>query len=208
MVKLANFKEDSKQRNLLVYDYGVSTKTGMRALEVQLDARDSAAKGGAGLTPDNAASLRLVDRQTHYKAADGSVKSTYKHDALYTNNQFDKIVEAAGKKHVTIETKGGPVEVYGIKADLVTRQETFRNQDLESYKGRVLGIDTSKEMSASDFTVGPKVYDNQFKNSMKIRDIVKEAYAEAQANAKDSAEVEVDEPAVDAKGVEMDAPEL
>ena len=79
MVKLANFKEDSKQRNLLVYDYGILGNNGSRKLEVQIDARDKVAKDGAGLTPDNAASLRLVDRQTYYKDANGDVKSTYTH---------------------------------------------------------------------------------------------------------------------------------
>ena len=47
MVKLANFNETSKGRNLLVYDYGVKGKNGARKLEVQLDARDEVAKGAA-----------------------------------------------------------------------------------------------------------------------------------------------------------------
>ena len=59
MVKLANFKEDSKSINLLVYDYGIAGKNGSRKLEIQVDSRDKVAKDGAGLTPDKAASLRL-----------------------------------------------------------------------------------------------------------------------------------------------------
>ena len=58
MVKLANFNETSKGRNLLVYDYGVKGKNGARKLEVQLDARDEAAKGAAGLVPEPNTTLR------------------------------------------------------------------------------------------------------------------------------------------------------
>ena len=75
MVKLANFKEDSKGRNLLVYDYGVVGKNEARKLEVQLDARDSAAKGAAGLVPEANTSLRLVDRKTHYPDAEGKAQA-------------------------------------------------------------------------------------------------------------------------------------
>ena len=204
MVKLANFKEDSKQRNLLVYDYGISGKNGSRKLEIQIDARDTVAKNGAGLTPDKAASLRLVDRQTHYKDANGNVQSRFEHGAFYTGNQFDKIKEAAGDKAIDITlANGNTVGVYGIKADLIQTQETFRDKDLNTFKGRVLAIDTSKEMGPSDFGVGPKVYENQFKRGQAIKEAVAAAY---EAQPKETPEV----PAVEAesKGVEMDAPEI
>lgn len=204
MVKLANFKEDSKQRNLLVYDYGISGKNGSRKLEIQVDSRDKVAKDGAGLTPDKAASLRLVDRQTHYKDADGNVKSRFEHGAFYTENQFDKIKEAAGDKAIDITlANGNTVGVYGIKADLIQTQETFRDKDLNTFKGRVLAINTSKEMGPSDFGVGPKVYENQFKRGQAIKDAVAAAY---EAQPKETPEV----PAVEAesKAVEMDAPEM
>ena len=204
MVKLANFKEDSKQRNLLVYDYGISGKNGSRKLEIQVDSRDAVAKNGAGLTPDKAASLRLVDRQTHYKDANGNVQSRFEHGAFYTGNQFDKIKEAAGNKAIDITlANGNTVGVYGIKADLVQTQETFRDKDLNTFKGRVLAIDTSKEMGPSDFGVGPKVYENQFKRGQAIKDTVAAAY---EAQPKETPEV----PAVeaDSKAVEMDAPEI
>ena len=204
MVKLANFKEDSKQRNLLVYDYGISGKNGSRKLEIQVDSRDAVAKNGAGLTPDKAASLRLVDRQTHYKDANGNVQSRFEHGAFYTGNQFDKIKEAAGDKAIDITlANGNTVSVYGIKADLIQTQETFRDKDLNTFKGRVLAIDTSKEMGPSDFGVGPKVYENQFKRGQAIKEAVAAAY---EAQPKETPEV----PAVEAesKGVEMDAPEM
>ena len=204
MVKLANFKEDSKQRNLLVYDYGISGKNGSRKLEIQVDSRDAVAKNGAGQTPDKAASLRLVDRQTHYKDANGNVQSRFEHGAFYTGNQFDKIKEAAGDKAIDITlANGNTVGVYGIKADLIQTQETFRDKDLNTFKGRVLAIDTSKEMGPSDFGVGPKVYENQFKRSQAIKEAVAAAY---EAQPKETPEV----PAVEAesKGVEMDAPEM
>lgn len=204
MVKLANFKEDSKQRNLLVYDYGISGKNGSRKLEIQVDSRDAVAKNGAGLTPDKAASLRLVDRQTHYKDANGNVQSRFEHGAFYTGNQFDKIKEAAGDKAIDIKlANGNTVGVYGIKADLIQTQETFRDKDLNTFKGRVLAIDTSKEMGPSDFGVGPKVYENQFKRGQAIKEAVAAAY---EAQPKETPEV----PAVEAesKGVEMDAPEM
>lgn len=204
MVKLANFKEDSKQRNLLVYDYGISGKNGSRKLEIQVDSRDAVAKNGAGLTPDKAASLRLVDRQTHYKDPNGNVQSRFEHGAFYTGNQFDKIKEAAGDKAIDITlANGNTVGVYGIKADLIQTQETFRDKDLNTFKGRVLAIDTSKEMGPSDFGVGPKVYENQFKRGQAIKDTVAAAY---EAQPKETPEV----PAVEAesKGVEMDAPEM
>ena len=204
MVKLANFKEDSKQRNLLVYDYGISGKNGSRKLEIQVDSRDAVAKNGAGLTPDKAASLRLVDRQTHYKDANGNVQSRFEHGAFYTGNQFDKIKEAAGDKAIDITlANGNTVGVYGIKADLIQTQETFRDKDLNTFKGRVLAIDTSKEMGPSDFGVGPKVYENQFKRGQAIKEAVAAAY---EAQPKETPEV----PAVEAesKGVEMDAPEI
>lgn len=204
MVKLANFKEDSKQRNLLVYDYGISGKNGSRKLEIQVDSRDAVAKDGAGLTPDKAASLRLVDRQTHYKDANGNVQSRFEHGAFYTGNQFDKIKEAAGDKAIDITlANGNTVGVYGIKADLIQTQETFRDKDLNTFKGRVLAIDTSKEMGPSDFGVGPKVYENQFKRGQAIKEAVAAAY---EAQPKETPEV----PAVEAesKGVEMDAPEM
>lgn len=204
MVKLANFKEDSKQRNLLVYDYGISGKNGSRKLEIQVDSRDAVAKNGAGLTPDKAASLRLVDRQTHYKDANGNVQSRFEHGAFYTGNQFDKIKEAAGDKAIDITlANGNTVGMYGIKADLIQTQETFRDKDLNTFKGRVLAIDTSKEMGPSDFGVGPKVYENQFKRGQAIKEAVAAAY---EAQPKETPEV----PAVEAesKGVEMDAPEM
>ena len=204
MVKLANFKEDSKQRNLLVYDYGISGKNGSRKLEIQVDSRDAVAKNGAGLTPDKAASLRLVDRQTHYKDANGNVQSRFEHGAFYTGNQFDKIKEAAGDKAIDITlANGNTVGVYGIKADLIQTQETFRDKDLNTFKGRVLAIDTSKEMGPSDFGVGPKVYENQFKRGQAIKEAVAAAY---EAQPKETPEV----PAVeaDSKAVEMDAPEI
>ena len=204
MVKLANFKEDSKQRNLLVYDYGISGKNGSRKLEIQVDSRDAVAKNGAGLTPDKAASLRLVDRQTHYKDANGNVQSRFEHGAFYTGNQFDKIKEAAGDKAIDITlANGNTVGVYGIKADLIQTQETFRDKDLNTFKGRVLAIDTSKEMGPSDFGVGPKVYENQFKRGQAIKEAVAAAY---EAQPKETPEV----PAVEAesKAVEMDAPEI
>lgn len=204
MVKLANFKEDSKQRNLLVYDYGISGKNGSRKLEIQVDARDAVAKNGAGLTPDKAASLRLVDRQTHYKDANDNVQSRFEHGAFYTGNQFDKIKEAAGDKAIDITlANGNTVSVYGIKADLIQTQETFRDKDLNTFKGRVLAINTSKEMGPSDFGVGPKVYENQFKRGQAIKEAVAAAY---EAQPKETPEV----PAVEAesKAVEMDAPEM
>ena len=204
MVKLANFKEDSKQRNLLVYDYGISGKNGSRKLEIQVDSRDAVAKNGAGLTPDKAASLRLVDRQTHYKDANGNVQSRFEHGSFYTGNQFDKIKEAAGDKAIDITlANGNTVGVYGIKADLIQTQETFRDKDLNTFKGRVLAINTSKEMGPSDFGVGPKVYENQFKRGQAIKEAVSAAY---EAQPKETPEV----PAVEAefKGVEMDAPEM
>ena len=204
MVKLANFKEDSKQRNLLVYDYGISGKNGSRKLEIQVDSRDAVAKNGAGLTPDKAASLRLVDRQTHYKDANGNVQSRFEHGAFYTGNQFEKIKEAAGDKAIDITlANGNTVGLYGIKADLVQTQETFRDKDLNTFKGRVLAINTSKEMGPSDFGVGPKVYENQFKRGQAIKEAVAAAY---EAQPKETPEV----PAVEAesKAVEMDAPEM
>ena len=204
MVKLANFKEDSKQRNLLVYDYGISGKNGSRKLEIQVDSRDAVAKNGAGLTPDKAASLRLVDRQTHYKDANGNVQSRFEHGAFYTGNQFEKIKDAAGDKAIDIElANGNTVGVYGIKADLIQTQETFRDKDLNTFKGRVLAIDTSKEMGPSDFGVGPKVYENQFKRGQAIKEAVAAVY---EAQPKETPEV----PAVEAesKAVEMDAPEM
>ena len=204
MVKLANFKEDSKQRNLLVYDYGISGKNGSRKLEIQVDSRDAVAKNGAGLTPDKAASLRLVDRQTHYKDANGNVQSRFEHGAFYTGNQFDKIKEAAGDKAIDITlANGNTVGVYGVKADLIQTQETFRDKDLNTFKGRVLAINTSKEMGPSDFGVGPKVYENQFKRGQAIKEAVAAAY---EAQPKETPEV----PAVEAesKAVEMDAPEM
>ena len=204
MVKLANFKEDSKQRNLLVYDYGISGKNGSRKLEIQVDSRDAVAKNGAGLTPDKAASLRLVDRQTHYKDANDNVQSRFEHGAFYTGNQFDKIKEAAGDKAIDITlANGNTVSVYGIKADLIQTQETFRDKDLNTFKGRVLAINTSKEMGPSDFGVGPKVYENQFKRGQAIKEAVAAAY---EAQPKETPEV----PAVEAesKAVEMDAPEM
>ena len=204
MVKLANFKEDSKQRNLLVYDYGISGKNGSRKLEIQVDSRDAVAKNGAGLTPDKAASLRLVDRQTHYKDANDNVQSRFEHGAFYTGNQFDKIKEAAGDKAIDITlANGNTVGVYGIKADLIQTQETFRDKDLNTFKGRVLAINTSKEMGPSDFGVGPKVYENQFKRGQAIKEAVAAAY---EAQPKETPEV----PAVEAesKAVEMDAPEM
>ena len=204
MVKLANFKENSKQRNLLVYDYGISGKNGSRKLEIQVDSRDAVAKDGAGLTPDKAASLRLVDRQTHYKDKDGNVQSRFEHGAFYTGNQFDKIKEAAGDKTVDIKlANGNTVGVYGIKADLIQTQETFRDKDMNTFKGRVLAIDTSKEMGPSDFNVGPKIYENQFKRGQAIKEAVSAAY---EAQPKEAPEV----PAVEAesKAVEMDAPEM
>ena len=204
MVKLANFKEDSQQRNLLVYDYGISGKNGSRKLEIQVDSRDAVAKNGAGLTPDKAASLRLVDRQTHYKDANGNVQSRFEHGAFYTGNQFDKIKEAAGDKAIDITlANGNTVGVYGIKADLIQTQETFRDKDLNTFKGRVLAINTSKEMGPSDFGVGPKVYENQFKRGQAIKEAVAAAY---EAQPKETPEV----PAVEAesKAVEMDAPEM
>ena len=204
MVKLANFKEDSQQRNLLVYDYGISGKNGSRKLEIQIDARDAVAKNGAGLTPDKAASLRLVDRQTHYKDANDNVQSRFEHGAFYTGNQFDKIKEAAGDKAIDITlANGNTVSVYGIKADLIQTQETFRDKDLNTFKGRVLAINTSKEMGPSDFGVGPKVYENQFKRGQAIKEAVAAAY---EAQPKETPEV----PAVEAesKVVEMDAPEI
>lgn len=204
MVKLANFKEDSKSINLLVYDYGIAGKNGSRKLEIQVDSRDKVAKDGAGLTPDKAASLRLVDRQTHYKDADGNVKSRFEHGAFYTGNQFDKIKDAAGDKAAEVKlANGNTVNVYGIKADLIQTQETFRDKDLNTFKGRVLAIDTSKEMGPSDFGVGPKIYENQFKRGQQIKEAVAAAY---EAQPKETPEV----PAVEAesKGVEMDAPEM
>ena len=204
MVKLANFKEDSKQRNLLVYDYGITGKNGSRKLEIQVDSRDAVAKNGAGLTPDKAASLRLVDRQTHYKDANDNVQSRFEHGAFYTGNQFDKIKEAAGDKAIDITlANGNTVGVYGIKADLIQTQETFRDKDLNTFKGRVLAINTSKEMGPSDFGVGPKVYENQFKRGQAIKEAVAAAY---EAQPKETPEV----PAVEAesKAVEMDAPEM
>ena len=204
MVKLANFKEDSKQRNLLVYDYGISGKNGSRKLEIQVDSRDAVAKNGAGLTPDKAASLRLVDRQTHYKDANGNVQSRFEHGAFYTGNQFDKIKEAAGDKAIDITlANGNTVGVYGIKADLIQTQETFRDKDLNTFKGRVLAIDTSKEMGPSDFGVGPKVYENQFKRGQAIKEAVATAY---EAQPKETPEVPTVE--AESKAVEMDAPEM
>lgn len=206
MVKLANFKEDSKQRNLLVYDYGIQGKNGSRKLEIQVDSRDKVAKDGAGLTPDKTASLRLVDRQTHYKDKDGNVQSRFEHGAFYTGNQFNKIKEAAGDKAADIKlSNGNTVSVYGIKADLIQTQETFRDKDLNSFKGRVLAIDTSKEMGPSDFGVGPKIYENQFKRSQQIKEAVSAAY---EAQQKDAPEVEVEAPEAETKAVEMDAPEM
>lgn len=204
MVKLANFKDDSKQRNLLVYDFGIQGKNGSVKLEIQLDSRDSVAKGGAGLTPDNAASLRLVDRQTHYKDANGEVKSRYEHGAFYSGNQMDKIREAAGDKHAEIKlSNGNVVNVYGIKADLIQTTENFKNANLESFKGKVLAIDTSKEMGPSDFNVGPKIYENQFKRGQEIKQAVQAAYEAQPKEAPEVPSVDVETPAV-----EMDAPEV
>lgn len=208
MVKLANFKEDSKGRNLLVYDYVVVGKNEARKLEVQLDARDSAAKGAAGLVPDANTSLRLVDRKTHYPDAEGKAQARYEHGAFYSNKQFDKIKEAAGAKHQEIKLENGnTVNVYGIKADLVQTKENFLGEDLKKFEGKVLAINTAKEMGPSDFTVGPKVYENQYKNTMKIKEASKAAYEELKANAPEvptqEAEAEVQD-----KSVDMDAPEL
>ena len=208
MVKLANFNETSKGRNLLVYDYGVDGKNGFRKLEIQLDARDEAAKGAKGLVPEANTSLRLVDRKTHYKDAEGNIKSRYEHSAYYSGDQFNSIKEAAGAKHQAIKlSNGNTVNVYGIKADLVQTSENFVDQDLKKYKGKVLAINTAKEMTSSDFTVGPKVYENQFKNTLKIKDASKAAYEELKANAPEVPTQEA-EAQVEDKSVDMDAPEL
>ena len=208
MVKLKNFNENSKERNLLVYDYGIVGKNGRRKLEIQLDGRDSAAKGAAGLIPEQNTSLRLVDRKTHYKDAEGNVQSRYEHGSFYTSNQFEAIQNAAGDKHQEIKlANGNTVNVYGIKADLVQSKETFLGEDLKKFDGKVLAINTAKPMVQSDFTVGPKVHENQFKNTIKIKEASAKAYEEAKANAPEvpvkEAEAEVSQPKVD-----MDAPEL
>lgn len=208
MVKLANFNEASKERNLLVYFYGVQGKNGRVKLDPQLDARDSVAKGAKGLVPEANTSLRLVDRKTHYKDADGNVKSRYEHGSFYSANQFEAIKKAAGDKHQEIKLENGnTVHVYGIKADLVQTQETFVGEDLNKFKGRVLAINTAKPMTSSNFTVGPKVYENQYKNTMKIKEASKAAYEELKANTPEVPTEEV-EAQVEDKLVDMDAPEL
>ena len=208
MVKLANFNETSKGRNLLVYDYGVTGKNEARKLEVQLDSRDSAAKGAAGLVPEANTSLRLVDRKTHYKDAEGNTQARYEHSAFYSNKQFEAIKEAAGAKHQEIKLENGnTVNVYGIKADLVQTKEKFVGEDLKKFEGKVLAINTAKEMTSSDFTVGPKVYENQFKNTLKIKDASKAAYEELKANVPEVPTKEA-EAQVEDKSVDMDAPEL
>ena len=208
MVKLKDFNETSKQRNLLVFDYGITGKNGSRKLEVQLDGRDSAAKGAAGLVPEANSSLRLVDRKTHYQDASGNVQSRFEHGAFYSENQFNKIKEAAADKSQTIKlANGNTVDVYGIKADLIQSKERFVGQDMKKFDGKVLAINTAEPMTKSDFTVGPKVYENQFKNAMAIKDASAKAYEEIQANAPEvpakEAEAEVTQPKV-----EMDGPEL
>lgn len=211
MVMLKNYAEDHQQRNLLVYDFGTVGKNGMHKLQIQLDARDDVAKDGAGLKPDKVASLRLVDRETHYKDRnDGTIKSTYEHGAFYTEGQYEKIKEAAGAKTTSVTlSNGNKVEIFGVKADLIRSSETFRNKKLEPYKAGVLAINTLKEMGPSDFTVGPKVYDNQFKRSQEIRKAVVAAYealqAETPAKEKETPAVEAESKA---KDVEMDAPEM
>ena len=60
-------------------------------------------------------------------------------------------------------------------------------------------------MTESDFTVGPKVYENQFKNAMKIKEESAKAYEEVQAQAP---EVPAKEAEAETKKVEMDSPEL
>ena len=208
MVKLADFNKTSKGRNLLVYDYGVVGRNDARKLEVQLDARDEAAKGAAGLVPEANTSLRLVDRKTHYKDAEGKAQARYEHSAFYSNKQFDAIKEAAGAKHQTITLENGnTVDVYGIKADLVQTQETFVGEDLNKFQGRVLAINTAKPMTSSDFPVGPKIYEGQFKKTMQIKEASKAAYEEQKANAPEVPTEEA-EAQVEDKSVDMDAPEL
>ena len=205
MVFIKDFAENSKQRNLLVFDYGVSSENGRR-LDIQLDGRDPVAKGGAGLNPDKNASLRLVDRRTHYKDASGNVQSRFEHTNFYTNGQVDKIKEAAGDKTQTIKlANGNTVDVYGIKADLTQVKKNFTDKDMNKFKAGVLIVDTSKPMTKSDFTVGPKVYENQFENAMKIKDKSAKAYEEIKAQAP---EVPAKEAEVETKKVEMDSPEL
>lgn len=208
MVKLANFKEDSKGRNLLVYDFDVVGKNGARKLEVQVDARDEVAKGAKGLVPEANTSLRLVDRKTHYQDAEGKTQARYEHGAFYSNKQFDAIVKAAGAKHQEIKLENGnTVNVYGIKADLVKTKENFVGEDLKKFEGKVLAINTAKEMTSSDFAVGPKIYEGQFKKTLQIKEASKAAYEEQKANAPEVQTQEA-EAQVEDKSVDMDAPEL
>ena len=124
MVFIKDFAENSKQRNLLVFDYGVSSENGRR-LDIQLDGRDPVAKGGAGLKPDKNASLRLV-------------QSRFEHTNFYTNGQVDKIKEAAGDKTQTIKlANGNTVDVYGIKADLTQVNKNFTDKDMNKFKAGV-----------------------------------------------------------------------
>ena len=80
---------------------------------------------------------------------------------------------------------------------------TLVGKNLEKYQGKVLFVNTAKEMGPSDFGVGPKVYENQFKRGQAIKEAVATAY---EAQSKETPEV----PAVeaDSKAVEMDAPEI
>lgn len=201
-IKKDAFKENSKGVNLLVFDYGNKTSKGMHGLDVQIDSRQPGFKDGSVLAPSKSGSLRLVDRENYVNG-----QRRFEHTLLYTEGQLEQFANAAGDKKVTITLENGnTVDVYGIKADLTQTSRNFTGKTGEKYKGAVLVVDTSKPIEPSDFNVGPKIYENQIKRSVAIREITSKAFDELQAAKQ--AQPQVEESQVDAKEVQMDEPEM
>lgn len=191
MVKFKDAKEVmDKPVNLLVYDYGARSKNGRAFLDVQVDARDKNVKDGANLAPTSNASLHLVEAKSHYKDKNGNVKETYKTQEGYTENQFDKIKNAAGSKVQSIQMENGKtVDIYAIKAQLKISSTSVYDKDMNFQKNGagIMAINTAKDIKQSDFQIGPKIREGQFDKMMAIKETVKEAFA-AQKDAPKAAE--------------------
>lgn len=205
--------EAMKDVNLLVYDYGSHSKNGAY-LDVQIDARDKSVKGGGALEPHPNASLQLVNLKSHFKDNEGNIKEAYKTKEHYTNNQFDKIKEAAGdkvQKGIALPN-GKTVDVYGIKATLQVSETTVNKADMSKEKQSMLAINTAKPMTKSEFHVGPKIREGQFDKMMEIKDIVKgnfEAQKADKAAQKDAPEKAAEATKSDKpKAVENDGPDV
>jgi hypothetical protein len=197
------FKDNSKGVNLLVFDYGNTAKNGMRGLDVQIDARQDGFKDASLLAPSKSGSLRLVDRENYVNG-----NRRFEHTLLYTQNQLDQFASAAGDKKATITLENGnTVDVYGIKADLTQTSRSFTGKTGDKYKAGVLVVDTTKPIEQSDFGVGPKIYENQIKRSVAIRELTSKAFDEVQAAKQSQPQTEA-ETQVESKSVEMDAPEM